>query len=259
MDRAEGRRFAVPGGRSPRSWWWPGPAQLRRRHAVALAALTVVVVVAGILGYRAWQAGYYEGLYTRNHTVPGGFQQLYRNGMLGVDRAWLVSKDGGRTYARTTWVGDEPVLTEGTRGTSMVALVPSTYGDAEVDLWMFQGGAGRTGETGLVLRADPASGNMVVFGVNQASGTWSVREHAHGRWIDLQSPIASDHIERRAGWNNLLTAIVRGGEYAFLINYHFVGVYHSDTLAQGHAGVYASDGTVTCACVDFEVFRNVAG
>lgn len=251
MGRAWGR--SLDGWRELPRW----PQRLTPRRAVALAALAAVVLVAGVLGYRAWQASYYEGLFHRNHSAPDGLQQLYRNCMTGVDPTWLVSQDGGRTYRRTRFDGCEPVLERGIRGASMLALVPYTYRDAEVDLWMFQGGAGATGETGLVLRTDPATGDMVRFGVNQPNGTWSVREHAHGRWTDLQAPTTSDRIERRANWNNLLTVIMRGDEYAFLINYHFVGVYHSDALAEGHAGVFTSDGTVTCQCVDFEVFRNV--
>jgi hypothetical protein len=123
---------------------------------------------------------------------------------------------------------------------------------------MFQDGAGAAGETGLALRADRADGDMVLFGVNQPSGTWSLREHAHGHWTDLQAPTASDHI-KRAPSNNLLTVIMRGDEYALLINYHFVGVYHSGALTDGYVGVFASDGTVTCGCVDLSVFRNIAG
>jgi len=242
---------------------WQGVSGLRRgltpRHALTPAVLAVVVLVAGVVGSRAWQASYYEGLYFRDHTVPGGLQQLYREGMPGTDQSWLVSKDGGRTYKPTAFIADLPVLDGGTSGEPMVGLAPYPYRDAEVDLWMFQYGAGATAETGLVLRANPATGDMVVFGVNQASGMWSVREHTHGGWAYLQAPTFSDRIERRANWNNLLTAIVRGDEYAFLINYHFVGVYHDDALAQGRAGVFASDGTVTCQCVDFEVFRIVVG
>ncbi len=216
---------------------WQGVLGLRRaltpRRALTLAVLAVVVLVAGVLGYRAWQASYYEGLYVRDHTIPGGLQQLYREGMAGTDQAWLVSKDGGRTYKRTAFVAYTPVLEGGTSGEPMVGLAPYTYRDAEVDLWMFQFGAGATAETGLVLRADSATGDMVVFGLNQASGMWSVREHTHGGWAYLQTPTFSDRIERRANTNNLLTALVRGDEYAFLINYHFVGVYHDDAPPRG--------------------------
>jgi hypothetical protein len=97
---------------------------------------------------------------------------------------------------------------------------------------------------------------MVLFGVNQPSGTWSLREHAHGHWTDLQAPTSSAYLER-APSNNLLTVIMRGDEYALLINYHFVGVYHSSALSDGPVGVFASDGTVTCTGADLSVFRNI--
>ena len=123
---------------------------------------------------------------------------------------------------------------------------------------MFQSGAGATGESGLVLRADPASGNIVTFGVNQPSRTWSLRERTHGRWTDLQPPTSSNLIEP-VPWSTLLAVIMHGDEYALFINYHFVGVYHSGTLTKGRVGIFASDGTVTCGCVDVSVYRNVAG
>jgi hypothetical protein len=94
------------------------------RRALASAALALGVLVAGVFGYRAWQTSYYEGLFTRNHSTPGGPAQLYRDCMGGVDPAWLVSQDGGRTYVRTTFVGCEPVLAHGSPGAAMVALVP---------------------------------------------------------------------------------------------------------------------------------------
>lgn len=236
---------------------WRRSRRLTSRRTLALAVLTIVVIVVGTVVFRSLQASYYEGLYTQNHSFPAGLQQLYRTGMPGVDHTMLVSADGGRTYARTSFVGNEPLLTGGVKGMSLLGLVPYTYHDAEVDLWMFQFGAGRSDETGLVVRADPATGDMVRFGVNQPSQTWSLREHAHGGWHDLQAPTFSDVIDRHT--NMLLTVIMRGDEYALLINYHFVGVYHSAALASGNAGIFASDGTVTCMCVDISVFRNVSG
>lgn len=237
---------------------WRALRRLTRRRAVALAMLTIVIVVAGTVGFRSMQASYYEGLYRQNHTFPKGLQQLYSNFMPSVDHAMLVSTDGGRTYMRTSFVANEPLLTGGVKGASLLGLVPYTYRDAEVDLWMFQFGAGSSGETGLVVRADPATGNMVRFGVNQPSGTWSLREHTHSGWHDLQAPTFSDAIARHTPVSTLLTVITRGDEYALLINYHFVGVYHSAALASGNVGIFTSDGTVTCSCVDISVFRNVS-
>lgn len=52
---------------------------------------------------------------------------------------------------------------------------------------------------------------------------------------------------------------MRGDEYALLINYQFVGVYHSAALASGNVGVFTSDGTITCLCEEISVFRNVSG
>jgi hypothetical protein len=257
MDRAVSgsRAWAV---RWARRAGWRGRRRLTARRALALAALLLVVLVAGTVGFRSLQASYYEGLYIRNHTVPGGSQQLYSNFMPGLDHTLLVSADGGRTYTRASFVANEPVLTGGVSGSALLGLVPYTYRDAEVDLWMFQSGAGRSGETGLVVRADPATGNMVRFGVNQPAGTWSLREHAHGSWHDLQAPTSSDVINRHPGWDNLLTVIMRGDEYALLINYRFVGIYHSAALSSGNVGIFTSDGTMTCGCVQISVFRNVS-
>lgn len=249
-------------GRLSRAWaygWshiegWRGQYRLTPRRTLALVALTIVIVVAGTVGFRSVQASYYEGLYTRNHSE--GMQQLYRTGMLGVDHAMLLSADGGRTYTHTSFVGNEPLLTGGMSGAPVIALVPYTFSDAEVDLWMVQFGAGRSGETGLVVRADPATGNMVRFGVNQPSRTWSLREHAYGGWHDLQGPTFTNEIDPHT--NMLLTVIMRGDEYALLINYHFVGAYHSATLTSGNVGIFTSDGTVTCRGEDISVFRNVS-
>jgi hypothetical protein len=227
----------------------------RVRRALALTPLIIALVVAGTVGSRALQASYYQGLYTRNHTTPG-MRQLYSDSMPGVDPTLLVSADGGRTYASTHSLGSEPLLTGGVSGESQLALAPYNYRDAEVDLWMFQSGAGRVDETGLVVRANPSSGDMVRFGVNQPSQTWSLREHAHGGWRDLQTPTYSDAITQHG--NLLLTVIMRGDEYALLINYHFVGVYHSAALASGNVGLFTSDGAVTCLGQEISVFRNVS-
>jgi hypothetical protein len=231
------------------------PQRRTARRALALLALFSLIVVVGTIGFQSWQTSYYQGLYMRDHTIPG-MRQLYSPSMPGVDPTFLVSADSGRTYTPTRFLANEPLLTGGVSGEAQLALSPYTYRDAEVDLWMVQFAAGRADETGLVVRVDPTTGDMVRFGVNQLSQTWSLREHVHGGWRDLQAPTFSDAITPHT--NLLLTVIMRGDEYALLINYHFVGVYHSGALGSGRVGLFTTGGAVTCRAEEISVFRNAS-
>ncbi len=216
-----------------------------RRRTVWLAALAVVVIVTGLVGYHAYEVRQYTDLFMRNHSNITEQSQLYPLSKPGFDQSWQVSKDGGRTFQRTLFDADIPYLAGGQAGQSMVGLVPYTFGDAEADAWVVQWGQGRRDGVGLVLRANAKTGDMLVFQLNKYDGTWSFRRRLHGTWTTLQGTTASSVINRTGSWNNLLVAIMRGDQYLLFINYQFVGAFTDDTLHTGSVGFFAEDGTVT--------------
>lgn len=226
-----------------------------RRRTIWLGALAAIVFVSGLVGYRTYEVRQYTDLFWRNHTNMTEQSELYGLGRPGLDQSWRVSKDGGHTFERTFFDGNIPGLADGRAGQSMMGLVPYTYGDAEVDGWVFQWGQGAHDGVGLVLRANAETGDMLVFQLNKRDGTWSFRRHLHGTWTTLQGPAASSLINRTDGWNNLLVAIMRGNQYLLFINYKFVGDYTDGTLHAGSVGLYAEDGTVTLRSGGFTVYR----
>lgn len=227
------------------------------RRSVWLGALATVVIVVGLVGYRSYEVHQYTDLFWRNHTNMTAQSELYGLGKPGLDVSWRVSKDGGRTFEHTFFDGNIPHLADGRPGQSMVGLVPYTYGDAEVDGWVFQWGKGGHDGVGLVLRSNMKTGDMLVFQLNKRDGTWSFRRHLHGTWTTIQGATASNLINRTEGWNNLLVAIMRGDQYLLFINYTFVGDYTDDTLHMGNVGLFAEDGTVTLVSGGFTVYHTV--
>jgi len=226
-----------------------------RRRIVGFAVLAVLVLLAGFVGYRVNEVHQYTDLYWRNHTNVTEQSDLYRLGKPGLDQSWQVSKDGGSSYQSTFFDGNIPGLTNGQADQSMLGLVPYTYGDAEVDGWLFQWGPAGHDGAGLVLRANTQTGDMLVFQLNKQAGTWSLKKRLHGAWTTLQGTTSSDLINRTDGWNNLLVAIMRGNQYLLYINYQFVGDYTDDTLRGGSVGLFAEDGTATLRSGGFTVYR----
>ena len=228
------------------------------RRILAIACLVVAVVVAGNWGWRTAQSSYYEGLYQQNHTGQRATESLYGCGApLGTDQSWQVSKDGGKQYERVTFPGNVPVLSGGVSGQPMLGLIPYSYGDVEVDDWIFQYGHAAQDGTGLVLHANPTTGDMFVFSVSKRTHAWRFSRHLHGVWTDLQSSTQSDLINRGPSWDNLLSVIMRGDQYILFINYHFVGVFTDSALPAGHMGIYAADGTITGNFTCPTVYRTV--
>jgi hypothetical protein len=225
------------------------------RRIVVLTVLAVVVLLAGLVGYRVNAVHQYTDLFWRNHTNLTEQSDLYRPGKPGLDQFWQVSKDGGSTYQRTFFDGNIPYLANGQAHRAMVGLVPYTYGDAEVDGWVFQWGPAGHDGGGLVLRVNAQTGDMLVFQVNQQAGTWSFQKRLHGVWTTLQGATSSDLINRTDGWDNLLAVIMRGDQYLLFINYQFVGVIADDTLHAGSVGLFAEDGTVTLRSGGFTVYH----
>lgn len=226
-----------------------------RRRSAWLGALAAVVIVVGLVGYRTYEGHQYTDLFWRNHTNMTAQSELYTLGKPGLDLSWRVSKDGGRTFERTFFDANIPRLANGRPGQSMIGLVPYTYGDAEVDGWVFQRGVGGHDGVGLVLRANAKTGDMLVFQLNKRDGTWSFRRHLHGTWTTIQGTTASSLINRTGGWNNLLVAIMRGNQYLLFINYTFVGEFTDDTLHAGSVGLFTEDGTVTLDSGGFAVYH----
>jgi hypothetical protein len=226
-----------------------------RRRIVGVAVLAVVVLLAGLVGYRANAVHQYTDLYWRNHTNLTEQSDLYRPGKPGLDQFWQVSKDGGSTYQRTFFDGNIPNLANGQAHRAMVGLVPYTYGDAEVDGWVFQWGPAEHDGGGLVLRANAQTGDMFVFQLNKQAGAWAFKKRLHGVWTTLQGATSSDLINRTEGWNNLLAVIMRGDQYLLFINYRFVGDYTDNTLHAGSVGLFAEDGAVSLLSGGFTVYR----
>lgn len=235
-----------------RGWTW---LLSDRRRAIWLVVLATVTVVAGLVGYRMYEVQQYTNLYWRNHTNTTEASELYRPGKPGLDQSWLISKDGGRTYEHTQFDAATPVLAGGQAGQSMVGLVPYSYGDAEVDGWVFQWGQGERDGVGLVLRANAQTGDMLVFQLNKRAGTWAFRRHLHGVWTALQGTTESSLINCTGDWNNLLVAIMRGNQYILFINYKFVGAYTDDSLRAGSVGLFTEDGAVTLRSGGFTVYH----
>lgn len=137
-----------------------------------------------------------------------------------------------------------------------VTMVPS-YGDVLAEVTVRTVGNERGDDIGLVLRADDARHQMVVFSIIPDNSLWALeRMRSDGTSIKSSDTLLtvgrSDAL--RPGEANRLSVLARGALYQCFINGRLVGSYSDGALRAGHAGVYLGPGTTQGAFNDYAIY-----
>lgn len=243
----------------------PGTALTPRSRHLAISpwlagCMALIVALAGVGLLITQPRSYAARLAQTEMHAP-----LYADALSAPTGDWPQGAQPGGTYQ---YHNGAYILTEGNGDTccDIYAWPVRTFSGATVEVDVRQATDFDLSEAGLVLRADDASGTMLVFTLT-TGGEWMVKRfhyapHQPGT-SDEQTllydgaVLPASAIHKGSGAVNELAAIVRGTSYALFINQQFAGVYHDGGLfapgpLSGHFGVYY-DGLGTSA--SFSNFR----
>jgi hypothetical protein len=120
-------------------------------------------------------------------------------------------------------------------------------------------------QSGLILRASPATGQALIFAISPDGG-WRLQRYtlifgAHGSYaregeqlIDFTPPPAIYGINTGRDVTNRLAVIMRGRTYTFFANGHYIGSYHDSQVAGDQIGIYSEGVYPAGALVAFSDF-----
>jgi hypothetical protein len=139
------------------------------------------------------------------------------------------------------------------------ALGPRPVSDGVIEVTLHTVSEDDLDEAGLVLHADPQTDQALYFTITSGGG-WRLTLGSMGSdsignelvYGGLFTPVLGIHTGGDV--TNRLAVIMRGSNYTFFVNGHYIGSYHDNQIVGHLVGVYTEGTQDTSAFADFAIY-----